>query len=116
MEDNLRLCGSQPLSDVYLLRFMRVCVLRCMLERPLHVVYVCGCVNVLIQWCEAAGLWLSVEQHSQRRRNYTQFKCRFGHLAKLVQNGATMVGPPALNCTRVLLQALIFLRTKCNMC
>ena len=88
-----------------------VCYAACKSNLSVLCVCVCGCVNVLIQWCEAAGLWLSVEQHSQRRQNYTQFKCRFGHLAKLVQNGATTGGPLALNCARVLLQALVFLRT-----
>lgn len=76
------------------------------------------CVNLHIQWCEAAGLWLSVEQHTHGRQNYTRFKCCFGHLAEMVQNGATMGGTLALNCTRLLLPAVTFLRTysKCNMC
>lgn len=73
-------------------------------------------VKLLVQWCEAAGLWLSVQKHIQGRQNYTRFKCCFRHSAQIVQNGATMVATPSLNCTRLLLQAVTFLRTKCNMC
>lgn len=72
------------------------------------------CVILLIEWCEAAGLWLSVQQKTRRRQNYTRFKCRFGNLAEMVQNGATMGGTPALNSTRLLLPAVTILMTKCN--
>lgn len=75
-------------------------------ESELSVVYMC--VNLLIQWCEAAGLWLSVQKHTKGRRDCNRFKCCFGHLAEIIQNGATMV--PSLNCSRLLLQAATFLR------
>lgn len=73
---------------------------------------VCG--NLFIQYCEAAGLLLSVQQHTRRRRDYTRFEFRFGHLAGIVQNGATMGGSRALNPACLLLPAVTFLMTKCN--
>lgn len=77
----------------------------------------CMCVNLLIQWCEAAGLWLSVQKHSKGRQDYNQFKCCFGHSVEIIQNGGTMV--PSLNCSRLLLQVATFLRKnatcKCTM-
>lgn len=95
---------------MFICSYLRVCL--CVV---LHV-GASMCVNLLTQWCEAASLWLCVQQHTQRRQNYTRFKCRFGHLAAMVQNGATMGGTLALNCTCLLLPAVTFLRTKYNTC
>lgn len=47
-----------------------VCVLRRMRERAL---VWCVCENLLIQWCEAAGLWLSVQQHTQKTKSHTVY-------------------------------------------
>lgn len=107
IEINLsRFHGLQALSDVHLLIFMCVFVCCTACESELSVVYMC--VNLLVQWCEAAGLWLSVQKHTKGRRDYNRFKCCFGHLTEIIQNGATMV--PSLNCSRLLLQAATFLR------